>query len=601
MEFAGGLFKAILERYTDSIIDHIACIPKDTWEKFKVDFDISFRKYIQGSYNKYSKIKTILFRTEPKYIYDFFEPPTLRKDNDSCIDTVTVENILDISHFIIIQGTGGIGKSMLLKHFFIDELSKKDLIPIFLELKDINDVNNEYDIESIVLEKLSNLGSQIVDKYLRYALESGCFLFLLDGYDEILTEKKDLFFKKLDSFIDKYSNNYFILTSRPYSNFVEFQRFTVLTALALNKQQAISLIKRLDYDNDIKENFITALDKKLYAQHKSFASNPLLLNIMLMTFESYAEIPEKLHLFYANAFETLYSKHDATKAGYKREMLCKLPYDSFKKIFSYFSFMTYNQGKIAFSQGELETIIERISELCKIDFSIRNYIYDLVNSLCVLYKEGLEYEYAHRSFQEYFTAVFLRELPDSLMTKIGLKMLEKDLYRTATDAVFTMLYDMTEDRFEQNILLPVLEKYEENCSIDSKYDFYFEKEIDRIKFDNYREKIGLWKSLTIRMDMASFIDESTRHYMIRNVKPSEEKQRSQEDALKELLDYLTQNKDYCLGEEIPTKELIEDPIIYRLLKKTWIGEKIMIMSNLSVELKRNRDSMQTDLTDLLCT
>lgn len=89
----------------------------------------------------------------------------------------------------------------------------------------------------------------------------------------------------------------------------------------------------------------TALDERLYDNHTSFASNPLLLSIMLLTFDNYAEIPEKLHLFYANAFETLYSKHDATKAGYRRELRCSLSFDYFKKAFACFCFLTYYQGK----------------------------------------------------------------------------------------------------------------------------------------------------------------------------------------------------------------------------------------------------------------
>lgn len=178
----------------------------------------------------------------------------------------------------------------------------------------------------------------------------------------------------------------------------------------------MDLIGKLEFDKDIKERFINALDENLYERHKSFASNPLLLNIMLLTYDNYAEIPEKLHLFYANAFETLYSKHDATKAGYRRELKSELSYDSFKKIFSYFCFITYAQAKTEFSYDELVAFLKKVS-INKLTFNIECYIFDLVNSLCVLYKEGLHYKFAHRSFQEYFTALFLKELPDKLMKK----------------------------------------------------------------------------------------------------------------------------------------------------------------------------------------
>lgn len=70
----GGV-KKILGKYADPIINKIAEISKGEWEKFKVDFDLAFIEYINNAYEKYSKIKTILYRTEPKYIYDFFEIP----------------------------------------------------------------------------------------------------------------------------------------------------------------------------------------------------------------------------------------------------------------------------------------------------------------------------------------------------------------------------------------------------------------------------------------------------------------------------------------------------------------------------------------------
>lgn len=149
---------------------------------------------------------------------------------------------MDISHFLIISGTGGIGKSTFMKHLFINELSKKDLIPIFIELKDLNDISKDYNISDFVFNKLYNLGCDFNKDYIGYALKSGCFLFLLDGYDEIVSAKKDIFFKKITDFCDRYSKKYFILSSRPYSEFVEFQRFTVLTLCKFTKKQAVSLI-----------------------------------------------------------------------------------------------------------------------------------------------------------------------------------------------------------------------------------------------------------------------------------------------------------------------------------------------------------------------
>lgn len=192
-----GFSKAILEKYADPILKSISGFCKDEWEKFKVDFEFSFKNYLENSVNKYGKIKTILYRTEPKFIYDFFVCPNLRKGDNDLIDGSSVGNILSQSHFVIIQGTGGIGKSTFLKHLFINEIDKEDLIPVFIELKDLNAINNDdYDISDFVFQRLYDLGSTLKKEYMEYALRSGCFLFLLDGYDEIFTDKKDVFFRK---------------------------------------------------------------------------------------------------------------------------------------------------------------------------------------------------------------------------------------------------------------------------------------------------------------------------------------------------------------------------------------------------------------------
>jgi len=79
----------------------------------------------------------------------------------------------------------------------------------------------------------------------------------------------------------------------------------------------LSLIRKLDYNQDIKQKFLTEVENKLFEKYETFASNPLLLTIMLMTFDQYAEIPEKIHLFYQECFQALYSRHDASKGDIK--------------------------------------------------------------------------------------------------------------------------------------------------------------------------------------------------------------------------------------------------------------------------------------------
>lgn len=591
-----GCIKGILEKYADPIIKGIIHIGKDEWEKFKVDFDIAFINYLKNSMDKYGKIKTILYRTEPKYIYDFFECPNLQKEKGIIIKGDSIDNILDISHFIIIQGTGGIGKSTFLKHLFMDEVTKKGWIPVFIELKDINSINGDYEISDFIFQRLYNLGSTLKKEYIEYALQSGCFTFLLDGYDEIATDKKDIFFRKLDGFCDRFSENYFVISSRPYSEFVEFQRFSVLTLCKLEKEQAISLVSKIEFDTEIKQRFLTALEDHLYDRHKSFASNPLLLNIMLLTFDNYAEIPEKLHLFYANAFETLYSKHDATKAGFRRELQSSLSYDSFKKVFAYFCFITYHQGKFELSHDEIISILNKINNSIE-KFDPEKYVFDLVNSICVLYKEGLDYKFTHRSFQEYFTAIFLKELSDPNMQKLGTELVKMDCYRATHDNVFHMLRDMTEQRFEQNILLPLVIEFESKCDDVDKYNFYFKEISPTISYChiNSDDKIDLVLYRDFDRGVVGFFYTMARYYVSR----SKEHAKQINEAEDKLKDFLVQEREYIIGNSIETIDYLNDDTAYALIRKTWIGDILQVMANLRDILEEKRKAEELDLSCLL--
>ena len=301
------------------------------------------------------------------------------------------------------------------------------------------------------------------------------FLFLLDGYDELYSENQKEFFKKLNDFCDKYPENHYILSSRPYSEseFIEFQRFTVLKAVPFTKEQAISLITKIEYpDEELKDKFIRDLESGLYDRHKSFASNPLLLNIMLSTYNDYAEIPQKLHLFYYQAFDTMLSKHDATKS-YRRKMLSDLSSDTFKECFAIFCFLTYQKAKTEFTFPEIDEIFKKFPPQIKKILNIRNFIDDLENCLCVLYKEGNRYKFSHRSFQEYFVAYFLNIQTDSKMRDYSFRLIESGKFSTSADSVFFVLENMNARRFNNNILIPLLDNFEKSKTSDKNLLEYY--------------------------------------------------------------------------------------------------------------------------------
>jgi hypothetical protein len=579
----------LVEKHTEKIYTTISKFIKTNQNKIKIDFNYAFKQYLKNAYEKYSKIKTLLYRIEPKYLYDFFECNTLVY-TDKKINPLNVNDILDISKYIIIQGTGGMGKTTMLKHFFINELKKDDLIPIFVELKSLNKGKPLF---QCIYESLCLLGFNLEKEYFEYALINGCFLILLDGYDEIINSEHEDSLVEIRNFSDKYNENYFIISSRPNDSFISLQKFTVLESLAFSKEQSIRLIEKLDYEKSIKEKFIEELKDNLYKKHKSFASNPLLLNIMLLTFDNYAEIPEKLHIFYSNAFETLYSKHDATKGGYRREMLSGLSYDNFKTIFTKFCFITYIKHRIEFTSDELNDYLREVLKNMEINVNIENYIKDLIYSICVLYKEGNVYKFTHRSFQEYFTALYLKELSDHKQFKVGRYLISKSDY--ISDRVFDMFYDMSKERYEKNLIIPLLEEFEKNYAHTSDmYYTYFVYLVEEIAFRKDSNGIlRLWKISTTENKIQKFIFRFAHKLLISNNKINEQIDKVYEEKLLQSFDLESDELHYTC------QDVIDDSELYEYVKKSWIGEVVLYTTSMLVELTEKQSRILDDLNQLL--
>lgn len=445
--------QALVGAKKETILSSIKNVFVDGGKKFAIDFDFAFKKYLQRGYDKYSKVKTLLYRNEPRDLYDFFVCNNVKFRQDE-IDCSSAQNILERSHFNILLGSGGTGKSIMMRHFFVSEIKQKDLIPLLLELR----IYDGGSLEDCLYDALSNLGFSLEKEYFQYALRTGAFLLLFDGYDEILDNKKIEFYHELEKFCDRYPENWYIISSRQSESFIGWQRFTVFNIRQLSKEQAKELVEKLDYDEELKKKFIKNLDE-LYIKHKSFASNPLLLNIMLMTYDNFAEIPEKRHVFYANAFDALYAVHDAAKGGFKRDLKSSLSSDLFKKIFAEFCFASYLKGKVEFSEDDLLSLLE-CGKKYKEDFDPAAFFDDLQSAVCLIYKEGNTYLFTHRSFQEYFAALYIRDLSDSNQKEAYVHMLNIRNGAIDTDSILEMLLDMNPERFDCNFMIPFLEEVE---------------------------------------------------------------------------------------------------------------------------------------------
>jgi len=442
--------------------------------------DIS--KYLTSAYEKYSKIKTLLYNAAPKDFYDFYICNDIHEtvyvkgyeNRTNIIHDATAETLRRCSNFILISGTGGLGKSMMMRHLLLDAIDNFDKfgkIPIFIPLKDYG--TKTMRLLNYIYEQFTELnGTDNIEDF-SDSLSYGIFFLLFDGLDEIKSDYRKIFEHELEIFADKYKNNMFIISSRPTGSFISMHRFTILKLCPFTKEQALALIDKLDFRPDepnIKNSFRNELKTNLYVTHREFTENPLLLTIMLMTYEQFAEIPSKMHIFYREAYAALSQKHDANKGAYSRALKTGLTADRFADYFAEFCARSYRDEKYEFTDILFDKYFRSLHEHAKESYrvTVSDFRDDLIENMCLMYYEGGKYHFTHRSFQEYFCALYFSKQKDKTLKYIG-DLFESKTGSSYSDNTFSMMFDMIPEKIEEYIFEPFLTSLFKTCDEENGY------------------------------------------------------------------------------------------------------------------------------------
>jgi len=434
-------------------IKSVGGVAKAASDRLKLKISSAFKKYMNEQLARRGYVKTILYRQEPQPLYDFYVPQDL-SCGDSEIADVKADQLLNESLHTVLTGTGGCGKSFLLRHLFIDTIKAARFVPIFVELKAVNPGENT--LETVLFSEIDLVGTGISANVLIDELRRGRFAILLDGLDEVAIEKREAVISSIRQMAKECPAAPILVTSRPDDRFVGWEGFRQYSVEPLTKEKAIRLVERLRYDRSSKSRFLSDLKTSLWSSHQSFLSNPLLLTIMLLTHEHNASVPRKMHLFYSQVFETMWNRHDALKDGYSRVLESGLEKDGFGRVLEAFSFRTYWESKVSLTGAEIGESLQFARQLTQVSFDTEKYLRDLVKAVCVLNQDGLLYTFSHRSFQEYYAARFMIHVERDRRNQLWRSIVRK----SGTDQVLHLVWEMDPSAVEREVLIPCLEELE---------------------------------------------------------------------------------------------------------------------------------------------
>lgn len=467
-------FTKILIDESKQLLEHLYDKSYDQIQQF-IGKDI--KNYLNKQKDKYSHIKTLLRGNTPVFLYDVYFPAKLIGEDEKLFNTNSSNELFKNFNFITIIGDAGSGKSTLVKHLFLNSIYEKSKIPILIELRYLNETSE--DLEIYIKNIISQNKLAVNEDILETLLEKGKFTLFLDGFDEVDEITKKRLVKQINDFVNKFSTNNYLLTSRPYSNIENLPLFTNLRMkdLSLENGEIKGFVfKQLGNEKELASKAIKSIEQGDSIYIHSFLKNPLLLSLYLLTFQNYASIPDKKYIFYRRVINALFSEHDSkTKLGYVREKLCGLDQENFELILKSFSFLSYFESEFSFNRDYVNLKLKLIKGKRDLKFDNNKFISDLKSAVSLWTDDEGLYSFAHRSLQEYFTALFITELKEDEKARVYSKIINK--YNSSHSAPLR----------EVNNLLQLLKEMDEYNYIKSFYHpllIELKKDLDEKKFES---------------------------------------------------------------------------------------------------------------------
>lgn len=416
----------------------------------------SYNGYLEQTYTRVSEFKTLVNPHEPLPLLDNFVSMSISHrtgDGEKTFDEITLNEKASSGGRFVISALAGRGKSILLRYLALVRYHAPDgTIPLFVELRGLNSLSSK-DLLAFIHATYSTGRHVALDEFKR-SLASGVFVLFLDGFDEVDYDNRETVERQIVELGRQFPEATIVISGRPDPKFGSWTSYQVFNILPMTQDQIIELIEGLKYNPESKRKFIKQVKGELFVSHEYFLTTPLLAILMLLTFDKFASIPEKMHVFYENAFDTLFSQHDASKELYTKKRRSGLSIDVFKRVTAVFSAMTYSQKRFQFRESELLEFAKSSLEYSAVSSKSESFANDLIEAVCILQRDGLEISFTHRSFQEFFRALFLARGERNVRDRFF-----KEQSFRVHDSVLGMLFDMAQEQIESEWVAPFIDAF----------------------------------------------------------------------------------------------------------------------------------------------
>lgn len=493
------LANLILPLIKDFVIPKVTTVfkkyPSTNLENKKIieDFDL----YLTQRYEKFLIIDTLVFPNKQTLLKILYQPLTLSSKESISGDNIEIkingypDNLIPEFMRVIIEDTAGMGKSTITKKLFQSVIENKAGIPILVELSQINSKNS---ILKEIQNQISPIGKKINQDFIIQLINEGNFIFLFDGFDEIALKDREYAIRDLQKFIEKCSDNQFLITSRPEDSLVSFGDFKKFKVNPLDKGEAYSLLNKYDtYSyHKIAKSLIKQLNDNPTDSLQEYLTNPFLVSLLYKSYEYKKDIPVKKSQFYQQVFDALFETHDLSKEGYlKRDKYSNLHVDDFERVLRYLAYFTSIENKVEYDKNSIIQFITKSKNyLTDLNFSSSDFLKDLIKTVPVFKKEGSYYKWGHKSLQDYFAAKFIwidsKENQVDILLKIYNDARIKRFYN-----ILNIYHELDPKGFDNVILKMILNEFKEFSNSNYTYLDKTDKIVKTRVENSFNKKVSI--------------------------------------------------------------------------------------------------------------
>lgn len=439
---------ALLKKPIAAVASFATGKARDALASAKADARI---KIIYQKLNATQKVKTIWDVDKARSLSAFYYPAKIQSQSGS---KQLLSNLDELpSNAVILSGTVGQGKSILLRHLLGMEMKSGTRIPLFVELRKVPTTGIDRYLQQLFSELLDIDGHPEI--FTLFA-EQGKISLLLDGFDEVdPNQAKDLM-ASVERLVLRFPQARVVVTSRPTSGIETSPLFDVVHIAPLSDSDFSGFFNKiLSRDRALAGLITTAVMQSKSV--KLVASTPLLATLLTIVYRSTQRIPTDFAEFYDQLFQILLVRHDRSKA-YSRQRRTNLGDREIQEAFEAFCFKAHDSGRPVIEKLQALEISKKSIAARELTCLEDDFLSDVIKVTCLLQEDGNQVEFVHQSVREFFAAKYVSSRPDEIVKQFFYKLGTKGNWRK-WDQVVNFLSQLDRYRTSQFYLIPMTHRF----------------------------------------------------------------------------------------------------------------------------------------------